>query len=267
MADFTAKDVQALRQATGAGMLDCKRALEETDGDIEKAKQWLREQGLAGAAKRSDREDTQGAVALAVAGRRRRHRRAAVRDRLRRQGRDLRQPHRRAGPAGGREGRAGHGRAHRRHRRPEDHTEGEHLGGPGRPLRDRARTRCSARTSTCSRAGASTPCWSRCAAAATSWPTTSPCTSPSPGRLYLRREDVPAGRGRRRAGHGREPISRNEGKPEAALPKIVEGRMNGWFKERVPARAALRQGREAHDRRARSASAEIVRFAQVVVGG
>ena len=66
MADFTAKDVQALRRATGAGMLDCKRALEETDGDIDAAKQWLREQGLAGAAKRSDREATQGAVALAV---------------------------------------------------------------------------------------------------------------------------------------------------------------------------------------------------------
>ena len=40
---FTAKDVQALRQATGAGMLDSKKALEETDGDIEAAKQLLRE--------------------------------------------------------------------------------------------------------------------------------------------------------------------------------------------------------------------------------
>src|SRR5271156_4794701 len=69
MAQVTAKDVQALRQATGAGILDSKRALEENDGDMEAAKQWLREQGLAGAAKRSDREATQGAVALAVAGR------------------------------------------------------------------------------------------------------------------------------------------------------------------------------------------------------
>src|SRR5271169_4190619 len=69
MADFTAKDVQALRRATGAGMLDCKRALEETGGDMEKAKQWLREQGLAGAAKRADREATQGAISLAEVGR------------------------------------------------------------------------------------------------------------------------------------------------------------------------------------------------------
>jgi elongation factor Ts len=65
---FTAKDVQGLRQASGAGMMDAKRALEATDGDIEAAKQWLREQGLAASAKRSERENTQGVVALVVAG-------------------------------------------------------------------------------------------------------------------------------------------------------------------------------------------------------
>ncbi len=63
---FTAKDVQALRQATGAGMMDAKRALEANDGDMEAAKQWLREQGLAASAKRDDRENTQGVVALVV---------------------------------------------------------------------------------------------------------------------------------------------------------------------------------------------------------
>jgi len=57
---FTAKDVQALRQATGAGMMDAKRALEANDGDAEAATQWLREQGLAASAKREDRENTQG---------------------------------------------------------------------------------------------------------------------------------------------------------------------------------------------------------------
>jgi elongation factor Ts len=65
---FTAKDVQALRQATGAGMLDSKKALEETDGDIEAAKQLLREKGLAATAKRDDRENTQGLVALRIDG-------------------------------------------------------------------------------------------------------------------------------------------------------------------------------------------------------
>ena len=65
---FTAKDVQSLRQATGAGMMDSKKALEATEGDIEAAKQWLREKGLAASAKRDDRENTQGVVALVVDG-------------------------------------------------------------------------------------------------------------------------------------------------------------------------------------------------------
>ena len=65
---FTAKDVQTLRQATGAGMMDCKRTLEETGGDMEAAKQLLREKGLAASAKRDDRENAQGIVALVVDG-------------------------------------------------------------------------------------------------------------------------------------------------------------------------------------------------------
>ena len=60
----TAKDVQALRQATGVGMMDAKRALEENDGDMAAATQWLRVQGLASAAKRADREAGEGAVAV-----------------------------------------------------------------------------------------------------------------------------------------------------------------------------------------------------------
>jgi len=65
---FTAKDVQALRQATGAGMMDAKKALEANDGDMEASKQWLREKGLAASAKRDDRENTQGLVALLIQG-------------------------------------------------------------------------------------------------------------------------------------------------------------------------------------------------------
>lgn len=65
---FTAKDVQALRQATGAGMMDAKKALEANEGDMEASKQWLREKGLAASAKRDDRENTQGVVALGVEG-------------------------------------------------------------------------------------------------------------------------------------------------------------------------------------------------------
>lgn len=65
---FTAKDVQALRQSTGAGMMDAKRALEANDGEMEASKQWLREKGLAASAKREDRENTQGLVSLAIIG-------------------------------------------------------------------------------------------------------------------------------------------------------------------------------------------------------
>ncbi|MFZ9539865.1 MAG: translation elongation factor Ts [Ilumatobacteraceae bacterium] len=63
---FTAKDVQTLRQSTGAGMMDCKKALEANNGDMEAAMQWLREKGLAASAKRDDRENTQGVVALVI---------------------------------------------------------------------------------------------------------------------------------------------------------------------------------------------------------
>jgi elongation factor Ts len=64
MADFTAKDVQALRKETGAGMMDAKNALAETDGDMDKAKDLLRERGVAKADKRSGREQGEGAVGV-----------------------------------------------------------------------------------------------------------------------------------------------------------------------------------------------------------
>ena len=62
MSEITARDVQALRQSTGAGMMDAKRALTEADGDVDRAKEILREQGLADAAKRTDRAQTEGAI-------------------------------------------------------------------------------------------------------------------------------------------------------------------------------------------------------------
>jgi elongation factor Ts len=68
MAEFTAKDVQRLRQDTGAGMMDAKRALTENDGDYDRARTWLREKGLADVGKRAGRENTQGAVAVATGG-------------------------------------------------------------------------------------------------------------------------------------------------------------------------------------------------------
>jgi len=66
MPEFTAKDVQALRQSTGAGMMDAKKALQENGGDPEAAAQWLREKGLAKSAAREDRDNSQGTVAVSV---------------------------------------------------------------------------------------------------------------------------------------------------------------------------------------------------------
>ena len=61
--NFTAKDVQGLRERTGAGMMDCKKALVETNGDVEKAIDFLREKGLAKAAKKEGRIAAEGLVA------------------------------------------------------------------------------------------------------------------------------------------------------------------------------------------------------------
>ncbi len=68
MADFSAKDVQALRKATDVGMMEAKKALTENGGDFDAAAQWLRERGLSKATAREDRENSQGTVALAVSG-------------------------------------------------------------------------------------------------------------------------------------------------------------------------------------------------------
>jgi len=66
VAEIRAQDVQALRRATGAGILDAKKALEEAGGDLERAAQILREKGIVSAAKRADRESSEGAVALSM---------------------------------------------------------------------------------------------------------------------------------------------------------------------------------------------------------
>ena len=62
MAAFTAKDVSSLRQRTGAGMMDCKKALEQNDGDIEKAVEWLRTKGIARAESRAGRVASEGKI-------------------------------------------------------------------------------------------------------------------------------------------------------------------------------------------------------------
>lgn len=68
MSEITASMVKDLRESTGAGMLDCKKALVATNGDMEQAVDWLRKKGLASAAKKSSRVAAEGLVAVAVDG-------------------------------------------------------------------------------------------------------------------------------------------------------------------------------------------------------
>ena len=62
MSNITAKLVKELRDKTGAGMMDCKKALNETDGNIEKAVEWLRKKGIASAEKKSGRVAAEGSI-------------------------------------------------------------------------------------------------------------------------------------------------------------------------------------------------------------
>src|ERR1700730_15494326 len=68
MANYTAADVKKLRELTAAGMMDCKKALEENDGDLDKAVEYLRVKGLKGVTKREGRSASNGLVIAAVDG-------------------------------------------------------------------------------------------------------------------------------------------------------------------------------------------------------
>jgi len=66
MAEITAALVKDLREKTGAGMMDCKKALAETNGDLDAAIDWLRKKGLSAAAKKAGRVAAEGLVAVAI---------------------------------------------------------------------------------------------------------------------------------------------------------------------------------------------------------
>jgi elongation factor Ts len=66
MSAYTAADVKKLREETGAGMMECKKALDASDGNFDKAKEWVHQQGLAKAEKKSDRETKIGYIASYV---------------------------------------------------------------------------------------------------------------------------------------------------------------------------------------------------------
>jgi elongation factor Ts len=260
---FTAKDVQSLRQATGAGMMDAKKALEANDGDMESAKQWLREKGLAASAKRDERENAQGLVALALDGSigaivemRCETDFVASSERFRTEGDALANAVLRSGE-GAIERRAAEiddlkillkekievGRVVRF-----EAAEGNLLGSYRHVQGGRG-----VNVVLVELAGADEHLAHDVAVhIAFARP------------KYLSRDDVPADivdEERRTL----ETISRNEGKPETALPKIVDGRINGFFKDV----ALLEQPYAKDDKqtiRQLIGPASIVRFAQVEIG-
>ncbi len=263
MLTFTAKDVQALRQTTGVGMLDAKKALEENSGDMEEAMQWLRVNGLAGAAKRDDREASQGAVSVvrndnvaALAELRCETDFVAKSDEFVAMADELAAlvASKGSDAAGELQDEIDRLRT----------TLKENI-SVGRVVRLEAGSGEVVDTYLHTQAGrgvnavalvlkGGTPELAHEVAVHIAF------TKPA----YLRREDVPEAEVTAERATVEE-ISRNEGKPDAALPKIVEGRMTGWFKDRV----LLEQSYVKDEKQSVSqllGSAEIVTFAQVVIG-
>jgi elongation factor Ts len=263
MADFTAKDVQALRQATGAGMMDAKRALTENDGDAEAAAKWLREKGLSKAVEKAGRANEQGTVAIATAGN------AAAIVELKSETdfvatsdefKSLVDTLAQAVAAEGEGAIAAHqdtiddlrlklkeniavGRVvrfeapeggvidsylHIQSKRGVNAVLVEVVGGDQATAHDIAL-----------HVGFSRP-------------------------EYLTRDDVPAELVAEER-QALEAISRNEGKPEQALPKIVEGRLNGWYKERVLLDQPFVKDKD-HTITSLLGPAKLTRFAQVEIG-
>jgi elongation factor Ts len=264
MADFTAKDVQALRQASGAGMMDAKKALVETDGDFDAAATWLREKGLAKALTRTDRENSEGAVAVA------RSADAAAIVELKCETDFVAKSDRFSGLVQElAEQVAAQGEAALEARNDEIDDlkitlkENIDLGrvvrveiGPGH-VADTYLHRQDGRgvNAVIVEMAGGTPELAHDLAVHVAF------TKPA----FLRRDEVPEAEvAEERA--TLEKMSLAEGKPEAALPKIVEGRLNGWFAERV-----LLEQKYVKDEKVTVAKllgdAELVRVEQVVVGG
>ncbi len=263
MADYTAKDVAALRQMTGAGMLDCKHALEDAGGDVDQAARILREKGLAGAAKRSDREAAEGAVAVARSGD------AAAVVELRCETDFVAKAEEFVALADelaalvaskGEDATAELNEEIDRLRA----TLKENI-SVGRVRRLVAGSGQVLDTYLHRQAGRGVNAVAVVLAGGSEELAHDVAVHIAFAKpAYLSRDEVPeADVAAERA--TLETISRNEGKPEAALGKIVEGRLNGWFKERVLLDQAYVRD-EKQTIVALLGPATIVAFAQVVIG-
>ncbi len=261
MANYTAKDVAELRRITGAGMLDCRNALEEAGGDIEKAAQILREKGMAGAAKRTDREASEGAVAVARSGD------AAAVVELRCETDFVAKAEEFVAladelaalvAAKGEDAELDDEIDRLRATLKENISVGRVrrlVAAPGQIL-DTYLHRQAGRGVNAVAVVLEDGSDELAHDIAVHIAFTKP--------MYLSRDEVPEAEvAAERA--TLETISRNEGKPDAALGKIVEGRLTGWFKERVLLDQAYVRD-EKQTITALLGSARIVAFAQVVVG-
>jgi elongation factor Ts len=261
--EFSAKDVQSLRRVAGVGMMDARRALEESDGVVEDAIQWLRVKGLAKAGAREDREASQGAVAAVRQGSS-----ASVvelrceTDFVAKSAEFVSLVDELAALV------AAKGEdaiAERQDEIDQLRTSLQENISVGRVIRMESSGDQVLDTYVHSQAGRGVNAVIVLLQGGSQELAHEVAKHIAFARPeYLRREDVPeADVAAERATV--EQISRNEGKPEASLPKVVEGRMNGWFKERV----LLEQPYVRDEKRTISdllGSATIVQFAQVVVG-
>ena len=260
---FTAKDVQTLRHATGVGILDSKKALEANDGDMQAATQWLRVQGLASAAKRADRDASQGAVSVVRDGD------VAAIVELRCETDFVAKSAEFVSlvdEMAARVAKDGESAIEQFTSNIETMltTLKENI-SVGKVHRLVASSGDVIETYLHEQSGRGVNAVAVVLSGSTSDVAHEVAVHIAFAKpLFLTRDDVPAAdvAAERQTV---EEISRNEGKPEAALPKIIEGRLNGWFKERV-----LNEQPFVKDEKQTIAqyvaSGHVVSFAQVVVG-
>jgi elongation factor Ts len=266
--EISAKDVKALRDATGAGMMDAKRALVETGGDWEAAMSWLRERGLGKAAERAGRDNAEGAVAVAVDS----HGGAAALVQLKSETDFVAKSPQFVAVANELAGLVaanGDEAASERQDAIDDLklTLKEHIelgrvvyfkAGPGHVLETYLHVQNGRGVNgvLVELEGGNQELAHGIAVH---------IAFGRPG--YLTRDEVPADAvAAERA--ALEAETRNEGKPEAAVPKIVEGKLGGWYK-RVPGGVLIEQPYARDDKQTVSqvlGEASVVRFAQVVIG-
>ena len=261
---ITAKDVQALRQATGVGILDAKKALEANDGDMEASVQWLRVQGKASAAKRADREAGEGAVAVVRDGN------VAAIVELRCETDFVAKSEEFVSMADEIAARVcvdGEGATAQFQDNIDKMltTLKENI-SIGRVYRLVAGADEVVDTYWHPQAGRGVNAVAIVVKGATQEVAHEIAVHIAFAKpLFLAREDVPAAEvaAERKTV---EEISRNEGKADAALPKIIEGRLNGWFKDRV----LLEQPYVKDEKQSISQflnGATVTAYAQVVIGG